>query len=92
MNDFKLLGVLVTDRQTDRRMDGRTDIGDCRVAFATENSLGDIIDKYLELIRNCFIFCGAMFYFVQKSRRRKIAFPQPKCNVLELFQRSANEE
>ena len=28
MNDFMLLGELVTD--------GRTDIGDCRVAFATE--------------------------------------------------------
>ena len=25
--------------QTDRQTDGRTDIGDCRVAFATEKSL-----------------------------------------------------
>ena len=34
-NDFKLLGVLLLDRQTDER----TDIYDCRVAFATENYL-----------------------------------------------------
>ena len=32
MIDLKLLVVLVTDRLTD----GRTDIGGCRVAFATE--------------------------------------------------------
>ena len=30
------LGVLVTDGQTDGRMNERTDIGGCRVAFATE--------------------------------------------------------
>ena len=30
--DFELLGVLIYDRQTD----GRTDICDCTVAFATE--------------------------------------------------------
>ena len=33
-NDFKLLGVLIYDRQTD----GQMDICNCRVAFATENT------------------------------------------------------
>ena len=32
------LGVLVSDGQTDRQTDERTDIGGCRVAFATENA------------------------------------------------------
>ena len=30
--------VMLTDRQTDRWTDERTDIGGCRVAFATENA------------------------------------------------------
>ena len=30
------LGVLVTDRLTDGQRDKQTDIGDCRVTFATE--------------------------------------------------------
>ena len=34
MIDFMLFGGFVTDGRTDRR----TDIGGCRVAFATENS------------------------------------------------------
>ena len=31
-------GVLVTDRQTDGQTNKQTDIGGCRVAFATEKS------------------------------------------------------
>ena len=40
MNDegFKMLRGFAS-WQTDRQTDGRTDIGDCRVAFATEKSL-----------------------------------------------------
>ena len=38
MIDSERLGILVTDRQTDRLMDKQTQIGDCRVAFATEKS------------------------------------------------------
>ena len=35
MIDFKLFGGF-GNGQTDRQTDGRTDIGGCRVAFATE--------------------------------------------------------
>ena len=36
------------DRQTNRRTDGRTDIGDCRVAFATENQVnGNLGENFL---------------------------------------------
>ena len=35
-DDFKLLRGFA-DRQTNERTDGRTDICECRVAFATEN-------------------------------------------------------
>ena len=39
MYDFKLFGVF-GNRQTDKRTNGRTDIGGCRVPFATENVKG----------------------------------------------------
>ena len=38
-NDYKLLGdfdIIQTDGRTDRQTDKRTDICDCKVAFATE--------------------------------------------------------
>ena len=40
--DFKLLRGFAdrqTDEQTNEQTNGQTDIGDCRVTFATENSL-----------------------------------------------------
>ena len=37
-DDFKLLrGFGFADGQTDRRMNGQTDICECKVAFVTEN-------------------------------------------------------
>ena len=41
MIDFMLFGGFVTDRRTD----GRTDIGGCRVAFATENCILRILQR-----------------------------------------------
>ena len=39
-------GVLQTDRQTNGQTNKRTDIGDCRVAFATENNaVGALFQK-----------------------------------------------
>ena len=37
-DDFKMLRGFA-DRQTNERTDGRTDICECRVAFATENEM-----------------------------------------------------
>ena len=45
MIDFKVLGGFVTDRRTDRR----TDIGGCRVAFATEK----LLFEHYKICRTC---------------------------------------
>ena len=44
MIDFMLFGGFGI-RQTDRQTDERTDIGSCRVAFATEKSLDKKVAK-----------------------------------------------
>ena len=48
-------GVLVTDWQTDRQTDERTDIGGCRVAFATEMVLSEFATEHSFLSDEQFI-------------------------------------
>ena len=61
------LGVLVTDRQTDERTNGRTDIGGCRVAFATEKHVDGL---YIEL---CFTQYSIKVYEYECSLWHKSA-------------------
>ena len=62
MNDFKLLegfGNWWTDGRTNERTNGRTDIGGCRVAFATEKEKEKV--KLLRLWTLC--WCKVWFLF-----------------------------